>query len=61
MNLIAYKWETECKRIDIDKLIVLCELGDDYKTFCDDLELLIKSKTNKNLVSEAYQVMQGKF
>ncbi len=61
MNLIAYKWESECKRIDIDRLIVLCELGDDYRTFCDDLELLIKSKSCKDLVNEVYHVMLGKF
>ena len=61
MNLIAYKWESECKRIDIDRLIVLCEFGDDYRIFCDDLELLIKSKSCKDLVNEVYHVMLGKF
>ena len=47
MNLIAYEWGKQCKSIDINKIIALCELGDDYKSFCDDLELLIKSKTKK--------------
>lgn len=61
MILITYKWNEQCKSISINHLITLCEIEEDYKSFCDDLEILIKSKTNKDLVNEAYQVMQGKF
>ena len=41
MNLIAYEWDKQCESIDLNTLIALCELGEDYKAFCDDLELLI--------------------
>lgn len=61
MILITYKWDEQCKSISINHLITLCEVGEDYKSFCDDLEILIKSKTNKDFVNEAYKVMQGKF
>lgn len=50
-----------CNCIKVDHLIVLCEIGEEYKSFCDDLEKLIKSKTNRDLVNEAYRVIQGKF
>lgn len=61
MILTTHKWDEQCKSISINHLITLCEVGEDYKLFCDDLEILIKSKTNKDFVNEAYQVMQGKF
>ncbi len=50
-----------CKRIKTNHLIALCEVSNDYKSFCEDLEKLIKSKIYRNLVNEAYHVMQGKF
>ncbi len=49
----------DCKKIQINHLIVLCEVGEDYK-FCHDLEKIIKSIGNRDLVSKVYQVMQGK-
>lgn len=61
MILTTHKWDEQCKSININHLITLCEVGEDYKSFCDDLEILIKSKTNKDFVKEAYQAMQGKF
>lgn len=60
MFFTTHKWDEKCKSISIDYLITLCEIGEDYKTFCDDLEILIKSKTNKSIVNEVYRVMQGK-
>ncbi|MGM9834366.1 MAG: hypothetical protein ACI31M_01115 [Bacilli bacterium] len=57
----TYEWDDQCKSININHLITLCEIGEDYKSFCEDLERLIKSKTNKDLINEAYKVMQGKF
>ena len=47
------------KEIDTNNLIVLCELGEDYKLFCNDLEELIKSKRNSNLAVKVFQAMQG--
>lgn len=49
------------KVIETNHLIALCEIGEDYKLFCDDLEKLIKSRTNRDLVEEAYRVMHGDF
>ncbi len=50
------KWQN----IQTNHLIALCEIKDDYKLFCNDLEELIKSKGNKNLINKAYKVMEGK-
>jgi len=61
MYLTTSNWDEQCKSISINHLITLCEVGEDYKLFCDDLEMLIKSKTNIDFVTEAYKVMQGKF
>lgn len=61
MILTTHKWNEQCKNISINSLITLCEIGEEYKSFCDDLEILIKSKTNKDSVNEAYEAMQGKF
>lgn len=61
MILTTYKCDKQCKNISVNHLKTLCEVVKDYKSFCDDLEKLIKSKTNKDLVYEAYKVMQGKF
>lgn len=49
------------KKIDINELITLCELGENYKIFCTELEELIKSKKNKDIVFDLYNVIQGKF
>ena len=57
--LIA-KRNKQCKKIQTNHLIVLCEIGENYTSFCDDLEKLIKSDSNRNLVNKVYQVMQGK-
>lgn len=43
-----------CKQISTKDLIILCEIFEDYKAFYDDLEALIKSKTNKDLVDKVY-------
>lgn len=48
------------KTIDINKLLALCELGENYQLFCYDLERLIKSKNNSNLVRKLYNAMEGK-
>jgi len=61
MIFITHKWDKQCKSISINHLIALCEIGEDYKLFCDDLEKLIKSKTNKDYVTDACRVMQEKF
>lgn len=61
MVLTAYKWDKKCKSIYIKNLIALCEMQEDYKLFCQDLETLIKSKTDKDLIYKVYQAIQGKF
>ncbi len=61
MYLIVNKLNNQSKSININQLITLCEIGEDYKSFCNDLEILIKSKTNKDLVKDIYNVIQGKF
>lgn len=48
-----------CKRIQTNHLIVLCEIKDDYKSFCNDLDKLIKFKSDRDLVRKLYHVMQG--
>ena len=53
------KTDKNSKEIYTNHLIVLCELGEDYKSFCDDLEELIKSKSNRNLVDKVYRIIQG--
>ncbi len=59
-SAVIEKRNKYCKKIQTNHLIVLCEVGEDYKSFCDDLEELIKSKSNRDLVSKVYHVMQGK-
>ncbi len=59
-SAVIEKRNKHCKKIQTNHLIVLCEVGENYKLFCDDLEELIKSKSNRNLVSKVYSVMQGK-
>ena len=44
----------EVKEINTNHLIVLCEIFDDYEDFYKDLEELIKSKTDKDLVQKVY-------
>ncbi len=60
-SAVIEKWNKHCKKINTNHLIVLCEIGEDYKSFCEDLEKLIKSKNNRDLVKKAYRVMRGKF
>ena len=60
MFLTTSKWDKQCKSISIKHLIVLCEIKEDYKSFYYDLEILVKSKTNKDLIKEAYHAMNGK-
>ena len=50
----------EVKEINTNHLIALCEIFDDYKEFYRDLEELIKSKTNKNLVRKVYDYITKK-
>ena len=47
------------KTIDINHLLALCELGENYQLFCYDLEKLIKSKTKRNLVKKLYNAIEG--
>ena len=42
------------KEINTNHLIALCEIEEDYELFCEDLEKLIKSKRNKNLIRKVY-------
>ena len=52
-NTLKYK-------IPIDHLLVLCELGEDYKSFCNDLENLIKFKMDKYLARRrVYHILKG--
>lgn len=60
-SVIKEENDYECKRINTNHLIALCEIGEDYKSFCEDLEKLIKSNYNKNLVQDIYRVMSGHF
>lgn len=48
-----------CKKIQTNHLIALCEIGEDFKSFRNDLEQLIKSRDSRNLVSKVYSAMQG--
>lgn len=57
---VIEKWNKYCKNINTNHLIVLCEIGEEYKSFCEDLEKLIKSKTKKDLVIKVYNAMQEK-
>ena len=59
-SAVLEKRKKHCKKIQANHLIVLCEVGENYKSFCDDLEELIKSKSNRNLIWKVYYVMQGK-
>lgn len=52
--------DNDCKKIKIDSLIALCEI-ENYNEFCQELELLIKSNKNKDLIYKMYDIMQGKF
>lgn len=45
MILKTYEWDEKCISVHTNHLIALCEIFEDYKSFCDDLELLIKSKS----------------
>lgn len=60
-SVIDRENDDECKRIYTNHLIALCEIGDDYKSFCEDLEKLTKTKFNLNLVQDIYRVMEGRF
>lgn len=59
-SAVIEKKDKKCKNIRTNHLIVLCEIGENYKSFCNDLEKLIKSKSNRDLITKAYNVMQGK-
>lgn len=59
MSDVIEKKNKHCKKIQTNHLLALCEIGEDYKFFCDDLEQLIKSKGNRNLVSKVYNVLKG--
>lgn len=50
----------EVKEINTNHLIALCEIFDDYKSFYKDLEELIKSKTDKDLVQKVYDYITEK-
>ncbi len=56
--ICSVEFEKGIKKIETNHLIVLCEIEDDYKSFCQDLQELIKSKSNRNLVSKVYRAMQ---
>lgn len=44
----------QCRTIDTDNLIVLCEIFEDYKAFYEDLDKLTKSKMNMDLTKKIY-------
>lgn len=45
------------KKISKNILITLCEIIEDYKSFYNDYENLIKTITNRDLARDAYKVM----
>lgn len=51
----------EGKKININILITLCEIIEDYKSFYNDYENLIKTITNRDLARDAYKFMMGNF
>lgn len=59
--MLYHKGNENCKKINTDHLIVLCEVGEDYRLFYEDLERIIQSKNNKNFVRKMYRTMQGEF
>lgn len=44
MIYLVEKRNKHCKKIQTNHLIVLCEVVEDYKSFCADLEELINLK-----------------
>lgn len=50
----------KCIEISTNDLLVLCEIFEDYEAFYEDLEKIIKSKTNKDLVTKVYNYIQKK-
>ncbi len=54
------KNNNDVKNIYTNHLIVLCEIFEDYKSFNYDLEKLIKSKINKNLVKKVFDYIRMK-
>ncbi|MBE6149622.1 MAG: hypothetical protein E7170_02735 [Firmicutes bacterium] len=61
MILKTFEWDEKCINVSTNQLIALCEVFEDFKSFYDDLESLIKSKNNRDLVSLAYKIMKGDF
>lgn len=59
-SAIIEKTRKHCKEIKINSLIALCEIKD-YDSFCKELESLIESKKNKDLIYKMFRIMQGKF
>ena len=49
-----------CKNTRTNHLLTLCEILDDYESFCTDLESLVKTKNNRKLVNSIYNAMQKK-
>lgn len=49
------------KKIEVDTIITLCEIIDEYGEFSKELESLIESKRNKDLIYKVYNVMKGNF
>lgn len=60
LSAIVEKKHKHCKKIETNSLIALCEIKN-YDTFCEELESLIASKKNKDLIYKMYNIMQGKF
>lgn len=58
---IMERREKYCKEIETNSLIALCEIGSDYGKFCEELESLIESKKNRDLIYKIYRIMRGKF
>jgi len=59
-SAIIEKKDKYCKEIETKSLMALCEM-ENYDIFCKELESLIASKRNKDLIRKMYRIMQGKF
>jgi hypothetical protein len=57
-SAIVEEKQKHCKEIQTNSLIALCEM-ENYDKFCQELESLIASEENKDLIYKVYNIMQG--